>query len=259
MKGQSHVGENKSNSSDGSKKRNRGEEDATNYEQACGKASKVNPDDGNWSDELHKQFISAIFDIGLRNSSPAVLLENMTEKSKVITSERVKSKLQKYRKNKDKSRQDFTDEYDAFLARLKAVGCAGAGTHAGSSPFGLLEMMGFKKLLGGDAAAFLSYAIMHEHSNSAKSDSISDGMASMSSQLLRKDVGEFVENFGGTGIPFPELTEEEKNTSLGVSMTYVMGLFLSMTEQFMQERAETERLAKEGEAGNSKQPAVGQS
>lgn len=245
----------------GSKKRNRESEDDTSSEHAsAGKAHKINTnsDDQEWSDEFHKEFVSAVFDIGLRNSSPAVILENMTEKSKAITSERVKSKLQKYRNSKDKSRQDFIDEYDAFLARLKAVGCAGVGTHAGSSPLALLEMMGCKKLLGGDAAAFLSYAVLNENSSSAKNDQIVNGATSMSSQLFRKDVSEYVENFAGTGIPFPELTEEEKNTSLGVSMTFVMGLFLSMTQHLMQERTEAERLSRDNDAGNSKPPALDQ-
>lgn len=257
----------KFNSCDGSKKRardhnknNNGGDFSCNH--ASGKASKPNSeDDGRsdeWSDELHKQLVSTIFDIGLRNSSPAVILENMTEKSKAITSERVKSKLQKYRNNKDKSRQDFIDEYDAFLTRLKALGCAGVGTQAGSSPVALLEMMGCKKLLGGDAAAFLSYAVMNEQSGLVKSDSTGEGMTSMSSNLLRKDVAEYVENFSGTGIPFPELTEEEKKTSLGVSMTFVMGLFLSMTQHLMTERAEAERLAKEEGVGNLKQPPLDQ-
>ena len=242
---------------EGSKKRARKEDDPSS-ENVYGKAPKPNSEDSEWSDELHKQFVSTIFDIGLRNSSPAVILENMTEKAKVITGERVKSKLQKYRNNKEKSRQDFIDEYDAFLSRLKAFGCAGIGTHTGKSPFHILEMMGCTKLLGGDAAAFLTYAVMTENSGSTQSDPVGDSGDPMSSELVRKGVAEYVEHFAGTGIPFPELTEVEKKTALGVSMTFVMGLFLSMTQHLMMERAETEPTAKDSEAGNLKQPPFGQ-
>ena len=115
-----------------------------------------------WSEEMHKMFVAAIFEVGLRNSSPAVILENMAQKPKTITSERIKSKLQKYRNNRDKSKQEFMDEYSSFLHRAHAIECAGGAGGAVATPVALLEMMGSSKLLGGDAAAFLSYAVMKE-------------------------------------------------------------------------------------------------
>lgn len=232
-------------SSDGSNKRGRDDDDDDTSEKASVKEGRtITEDEGPWSADLHRHLVSAVFEIGLRNASPAVILENMTEKAKAITSERVKSKLQKYRNNKKKSRQDFMEEYDAFLARMNAVGCAGLGSPGGRSPTSLLEMMGCKKLLGGDAAAFLSYAVMNEQTASgSRGDGAIDGIAAMTSHLLRKDVSEYIQDFEGTGIPFPELSEEEKQTSLGVSLTFVMGLFLSMTQHLMSERTEAKRLA----------------
>lgn len=190
-------------------------------------------DEDGWTEEQHKEFVSAVFEIGLRNSSPAVILENMTQKPKTITSERVKSKLQKYRNNREKSKQEFLEGYDAFLQRAKAIERAG-GTPRGSSPAAsLLEVMGSPKLVGGDVAAFLSYAVLKE----CESRNNGDGEgAVLSTRLLRKGAMEYVDNFAGTGIPFPELTESEKKSSLGVSMTFVMGLFLSMTQHLMRER-----------------------
>lgn len=235
-------------SSDGSNinsnnKRSR-EDDYTSEKASEKEGRTITEDDGPWSADLHRHLVSAVFEIGLRNASPAVILENMTEKSKAITSERVKSKLQKYRNNKKKSRQDFMEEYDAFLARMNAVGCAGLGSQVGRSPTALLEMMGCKKLLGGDAAAFLSYAVINEQTaGGSRGDAAVEGIAAMTSHLLRKDVSEYIQDFEGTGIPFPELSEEEKQTSLGVSLTFVMGLFLSMTQHLMTERAEAKRLA----------------
>lgn len=49
-----------------------------------------------WPDELHRDFVSAVFDVGLKHSSPSTILEHMP-KHPQITSERVKSHLQKYR------------------------------------------------------------------------------------------------------------------------------------------------------------------
>ena len=186
-----------------------------------------------WDEETHKLFAEAIYDIGLRNSSPAVILENMAQQPKMISSERVKSKLQKYRNQGEKSRQEFMDDYSSFIRKAKAIETAGGGGSA--APGALLEMMGSSKLFGGDVAAFLSYAVMKERE--IKSGS---GPQALSTDVLKKDALEYVENFSGTGIAFPQLTDEEKGSSLGVSMTFVMGLCLSMTQHVMKERARAE-------------------
>lgn len=218
-------------------------------------AVSENANSGVWDEDLHKEFVASIFEVGLRNSSPAVISENMTRKLLSITSERIKSKLQKYRNNKEKSRQEFLEQYEAFLIRLKAVGSAGAGVGTAVSPMSVLEMMGTNTLLGGDVAAYLSFAVMQEEATSANTEG--EGSA-LTSQLLQKGALEYLENFGGAGIPFPELSEEEKKSSLGVSMTFVMGLFLSMTQHLMRER-EAERLSEVGASrpGEPRQIEIG--
>lgn len=203
-------------------------------------ATSDEDDGGGWDEGLHRQFVDAIFEVGLRNSSPAVILENMTVKAKAITSERVKSKLQKYRNSKDKSKQEYMEEYDAFMARLKAVAYAGVGSQSDSSPYTSLEMMGCKKLLGGDAAAFLSFATLHSANGRNLESASGSGVGAAPSELLRKDVNQYVENFAGTGIPFPELTDAEKKSSLGISMTFVMGLFMSMSQHLVKQREKTD-------------------
>ena len=195
-------------------------------------------DDSEWTEDIHKEFVEAIYEIGLRNSSPAVILENMTQKSNTITSERVKSKLQKYRNNREKSRQEFMEEYEAFLHRVKAIESAGGAAGGAASPGAILELMGSNSLVGGDAAAFLSYAVMKEKEMAQSGDN--EGSV-LSTTLLKKGALEFVENFCGAGISFPQLTEAEKKSSLGVSMTFVMGLFLSVTQHVMRERAKAEQ------------------
>ena len=196
-------------------------------------------DRAEWGEEMHKMFVAAIYEVGLRNSSPAVILENMTQKPKAITSERIKSKLQKYRNNRVKSKQEFMEDYSSFLHRAHAIECAGGAGGTVAPPVALLEMMGSSKLLGGDAAAFLSYAVMKEGEDNQEGGT--EGSA-LSTRFLRKGAMDYIENFAGASIPFPELSEEEKKTSLGVSMTFVMGLFLSMTQHLMMERASTEKM-----------------
>lgn len=195
--------------------------------------------DDDWDEEFYDAFVSAIFEIGLKSASPAVILENMTQRLDSITSERVKSKLQKYRNSKEKSRQEFMEEYRSFLQRAQAMESAGIIHHgiATSSPSSLLEMLGSSKLLGGDLAGFLTYVATRGKETSGGGES--DG-AVLSSQLLRQGAEEYVEKFAGSPIPFPVLSEEEKKTSLGIAMTFVMGLFLSMSQHLKRERETVE-------------------
>eukprot|EP00592_Proboscia_alata_P006327 CAMPEP_0194360420 /NCGR_PEP_ID=MMETSP0174-20130528/7760_1 /TAXON_ID=216777 /ORGANISM="Proboscia alata, Strain PI-D3" /LENGTH=1217 /DNA_ID=CAMNT_0039131899 /DNA_START=387 /DNA_END=4040 /DNA_ORIENTATION=+ len=71
-----------------------------------------------WPEELHRDFVAAVFDVGLKHSSPSAIMEHMTTHINV-TSERVKSRLQKYRLHREKSKMDYMTSYDASLLRLK--------------------------------------------------------------------------------------------------------------------------------------------
>jgi hypothetical protein len=56
------------------------------------------------------------------------------------------------------------------------------------------------------------------------------------SQFHRKDAIDYIEDFAGAGIPFPELSEEERQSSLGLSMLHVKELFVSMRHHVMTNR-----------------------
>jgi len=110
--------------------------DSDDKKDTSGKREKVDPnatinnaptagEDEKWSQELHRLFVAAIHDAGLSQSSPSVLMENMTSRPESLTSERVKSHLQKYRKNKEKSRAEFLGDYDSFMRKAMTVGSAG--------------------------------------------------------------------------------------------------------------------------------------
>ena len=74
-----------------------------------------------WPEELHRDFVSAIFDVGLKHSSPSTIIEHMP-KNPDITTERVKSHLQKYRNNRAKSKQDFMSSYENSLTKFHESG-----------------------------------------------------------------------------------------------------------------------------------------
>jgi SHAQKYF class myb-like DNA-binding protein len=71
-----------------------------------------------WPDELHRDFVAAVFEVGLKHSSPSSIMEHMKQNPEV-TSERVKSHLQKYRLNRQKSRNEFMTSYDRALDGFK--------------------------------------------------------------------------------------------------------------------------------------------
>ena len=185
-----------------------------------------------WSESTHRMFVEAIYQVGIKHASPSVILENMTLSDEAVTSERVKSHLQKYRKNKKKSKEEFMREYESWMQKALAVGAAGGGNAVLASPVALIEMMGMGNLLGGDVAALLAYSTMAEDSHRTASSGIQPD-ATLSMIQSGHDVARFVT---GAKIPFPTLSEEERRSFLGTSIGHVVSLFYSMTQYIMSER-----------------------
>ncbi|VEU42121.1 unnamed protein product [Pseudo-nitzschia multistriata] len=236
--------------------------------------SKPNPNDHSgdaWTEEQHKDFVSAVFEIGLRNASPAVILENMTQKAETITSERVKSKLQKYRseKNRRRSREDFLASYSSFLERARSLRAEEApseepGVSDGSLPTpidplrqwilrGATGSGGPGVLLGGDAAGYLTYAVAREAAEEAARNDPAGGPPPSpsggpeekglpSTATLKKGARDYAERYAGSAIRFPVLTEAEKKSSLGIAMTFLAGLFLTLSQHLTRERARAETI-----------------
>ena len=207
-------------------------------------------EDEEWSEETHRAFVDAIFDAGLSHSSPSVIYEQMSRRPAVLTNERIKSHLQKYRKNKTKSKEDFMQEYDSFLRRALSAGgigsntsssAGGLGGHAVIAPATMLQMMGGGKASGGGIAALLTYLELAERKASKSTDSSAAAAVANFSSIhsVDKSAEELFERFGGTHLklPFPVLSESERKSPLGISLFYSMGLISSMTEHIMQQRA----------------------
>ncbi|KAF0698795.1 Aste57867_10584 [Aphanomyces stellatus] len=71
-----------------------------------------------WPDELHRLFVAAVFDVGLKNASPKALLNLMGTPACMsgLTTEHLKSHLQKYRLNYDRSRVEFLKFFDESVS-----------------------------------------------------------------------------------------------------------------------------------------------
>ena len=78
-----------------------------------------------FSKEDHRDLVHAIFVIGIKESSPLSLMGQMSERAKTsykgLNLERIKSKLQKYRKKKVDNIKEFMDVYDDKLSDFCAI------------------------------------------------------------------------------------------------------------------------------------------
>ncbi len=179
-----------------------------------------------WTLEQHRAFAAAIFEIGLKDSSPTVIMDNMRKQSKQITRERTKSRLQKYRQTKERSRSEFLKDFDAFFDSTEEAKDflqnrkSNALENKEPSPKAVLatalEGKKPKKLLGGKVAALLSYSALNGLNTSRGPDELEYKAAVLSE--------------------FPSLTEEEKRSSLGSSLMQVKTLIENMTDVLLKSR-----------------------
>ncbi|CAB9503986.1 expressed unknown protein [Seminavis robusta] len=203
---------------------------------------KAKETDGRWSkrftwpEELHRDFVSAVFDVGLKHSSPSTILEQMP-KHPQITSERIKSHLQKYRVHRTKSKQEFMSSYEVTLQKFKSG-----------------EMDTAKSLSNGEAAAYLTQAAIMDTGdpsaigpNNSRAASAKGNLVEGKGQdLHQKNPGPQTTAPAPCTVPpppghealmLPKLTEEEKASPIGASMGYLLGLFFSLKKQLLVQRS----------------------
>lgn len=195
-----------------------------------------------WPDDLHRDFVSAIFDVGLKHASPNVLLQHMPPHEQLNT-ERVKSHLQKYRLHRNKSKKEFMAAFDAGLKKRKAEA---GGELASTIAFSAMQAEAF----GGSASSagaevFNASSDGSDHPISPKSTSVED--KNPEAQKLSPAAVQ------GETILLPKLTDEEKASPIGVSYGFLMGLFFSLRQQLMQQREkDAERSENSAPAARSK-------
>jgi len=194
-----------------------------------GRGKKSKKEDGRWSkrftwpEDLHRDFVSAIFDVGLKHSSPSAIMEHMP-KHEQITSERVKSHLQKYRLHRVKSKKEFISSYEASLRNFQnhshgssslVSGSAEIAAHLTASTLATSKTTGrgLKKGATTVSSSDLNHRSQQLHQSHNSSDSNNDSLM------------------------LPQLTEAEKASPIGAAMGYLMGLFFSLKQQLMIQRS----------------------
>lgn len=159
-----------------------------------------------WPEDLHRDFVSAIFDVGLKHSSPSAILEHMPPHEQ-ITTERIKSHLQKYRMHRVKSKKEFISSYEASLRKLQKNG-----------------LDDVKSVSGSGVAAHLVYSDMNGSSAVDSSTKVAEAPVEQKQKTTE-------------ALMLPQLTEGEKASPVGSAMGYLMGLFFSLKQQLMIQRA----------------------
>jgi SHAQKYF class myb-like DNA-binding protein len=210
---------------------------------ATASGEKGKKDDGRWSkrftwpDDLHRDFVSAIFDVGLKHSSPSSVMEQMPA-HEAITTERIKSHLQKYRLHRQKSKKEFMSSYETSIADMNKEGIEGVTA-----------------LAGGQVAAHLTYASIHlpdpepdeegDDGGAGGAAEESDALAVASpnreiiaAQKTLSRVPSQDETQHEDVFVLPRLTDAEKQSPIGTSLGYLMGLFFSLKQQLERQRQE---------------------
>jgi SHAQKYF class myb-like DNA-binding protein len=169
-----------------------------------------------FTQEEHRAFVGAIFDIGIKSCSPAVIMEMMrNERELHITRHIMKSHLQKYRKMKQNSKTQFLKEYGSFLRMLEIIKSKESGTHREDHI--LEEALAGKKVwevVGGDAVALLTHSVSNDYDVTSLSTLNSDK------------------------VEFPDLNETEKDTKLGKSLMCIKGLMVFVRDHIENSRLE---------------------
>eukprot|EP00977_Amphora_coffeiformis_P002682 scaffold516_cov175-Amphora_coffeaeformis.AAC.21 len=202
-----------------------------------------------WTKDLHRSLVEGIFSMGIRHASPSVLLDLMSNvRDFPLTSERVKSHLQKYRKHAYKSQADFMQEYDTFLQRALSIGSSQSSSGRLLPTANVVQIMGQEEpLYGGDAAAAATYDMLykisrpkHGGSEGQREDQMEFDSAVhqfLTPSVLKKESASLVEHCHGQTLEIPHLAPEEKESPLGLSLTHIVDTFKALTNELGRQRS----------------------
>lgn len=105
-----------------------------------------------WSEASHRKFVADIFEIGMMHASPTLIQQYMLSNVEGLTSEKIKSHLQKFRNKQEKSKEEFMSLYDEIYAKLKmhykksCEDCANRSDDHGGNAFVSLPCLSDKEM-----------------------------------------------------------------------------------------------------------------
>eukprot|EP00559_Dactyliosolen_fragilissimus_P005060 CAMPEP_0184855114 /NCGR_PEP_ID=MMETSP0580-20130426/437_1 /TAXON_ID=1118495 /ORGANISM="Dactyliosolen fragilissimus" /LENGTH=299 /DNA_ID=CAMNT_0027349541 /DNA_START=435 /DNA_END=1334 /DNA_ORIENTATION=+ len=212
----------------------------------------------------HRNLVSTIFDIGIKHSSPLAILEQLKPITKEkyrgdLNIERIKSKLQKFRKNKEKFKQEFMTDYDKALDMYHYVPTRVEPddnkpdfvnqAYSGQNWHLPLHMRGnflplFNSMSSGEIAAYLTYAATSYPRVKSRERNMSTIIHNENNEnLVCADNSEGQDNLiiPSAGLILPKLTEEEKSSTIGSSLGSFVSLFQSLSKELYLNRAKIQK------------------
>ncbi|GMH73932.1 hypothetical protein TrRE_jg8331 [Triparma retinervis] len=233
-----------------------------------------------WPDQKHREFVSAVFDVGLKSSTPSLILAAMRSAETFtpeMTTERIKSHLQKFRVHRVKSREEFLRSYEACKKELDE----GADRNDGAEPEEGKEGDGRKE--GGRGGSFLddskdeavdtvsgANAALATYGSINFPDSEFDRSSSSRSELLTQasNPGKTLNAVGQGDVwgirGIGDLTEGEKLSRVGVAITHMAKAMEELRDEVLKSRAleamggETGMTKEEGKAMTKSKAERGQ-
>jgi SHAQKYF class myb-like DNA-binding protein len=201
------------------------------------------PCDDQWTSDAYRSFIKAVYNQGMKHASPSVIRQSMTMRSPTITSERIKSHLQKYRLHSKKNKGEFVTEYDTWMAKVThAVGASdlAMGSTPLPTPRYALQLSGMGLPSAGALAAYLTYSVVAEERgrDQEQRPSGDPGVARLPSTVPQDaEQQEILARLASDPtFVFPALTDEEKHSSIGRMLMHVMALCMELNDQILQQR-----------------------
>jgi SHAQKYF class myb-like DNA-binding protein len=209
-----------------------------------------------WTAEQHRDFALAIYEAGIRSASPAVILHNMQPTNETITSERVKSHLQKYRGNRAKAKAEFIAAYDKWMAKAISL------TSELNRPLGgnvdelparnpaavaeLRELMNPANQSLGEMAASLGFLVMVQGKRRRAVERVGSASLPAGDNLTtRHNVPlkptatsnrRLLSYLDYKSVSFPQLTREEMDSPLGQGLEYTRRLLSKLSSHLESQR-----------------------
>lgn len=232
-----------------------------------------------WSYDQHRDFISAILDVGIQNCVPTTIQEQMVllkpPLSPALIGKKLKSHLQKFRQHQDQQLETFMAEYDTSLLELSHPtqqqhhipqqqrfhddGGGGGVIRGGNACTSFNPVMVTEKLLvGGRAAAELTYSILKSESPSLLPSSPFTpstaaahhdvfGTSTDQKERQRSNNNTFVDLSKEEEEGALSLTQEEIESPLGKAIVFVYGAIEQMYTFLSAEREAATVAAAAGE------------
>jgi SHAQKYF class myb-like DNA-binding protein len=209
-----------------------------------------------WPEDLHRDFVSAVFDVGLKHSSPSTILEHMP-KHEQITSERIKSHLQKYRLHRAKSKKEFMASYESAVTKIQKEGLSSNTSMGGAQVPAHLTYVTMTEM--GDSGVTKQSQVQQQQQQQqppqggVQTQSPAAGATSEPKMPTQQQIHQQQQQ--QEALMLPRLSEAEKQSPIGASMGYLMGLFFSLKQQLVSQRAAAAQLAAAA-AANKNQPVA---